>query len=88
MDIKDIKNLVKNSGAVLVMDNNEPSLVVMDYQIYKNLAQAEPAKVEVHNNGKSNKEELEILERINKDILALKDEIEREEKNLGVGLTD
>lgn len=94
MDLKEIKNLVKNSGAVLVMDNNEPSLVVMDYQTYKNIVTDEqPAKVQVRheNNGVAVKQnakegELEILERINKDILALKDEIEREEKNLAVGV--
>lgn len=97
MDLKELKNLVKNSGAVLVMDNNEPSLVVMDYQTYKNIVNNEQsAKVQVrHESHESNgiaaktnprEEELEILERINKEILALKDEIEREEKNLAVGI--
>lgn len=112
MDIKELKNLVKNSGAVLVVDNNEPSLVVMDYQTYKNIVTNEqPAKVQVRHesNGVAVKQnatetyrqpvsggadgtsprkegELEILERINKEILALKDEIEREEKGLAVDI--
>jgi len=86
MDIKEIKNLVKSSKAVLVMENNEPSMVVMDYSTYQSLTNRDQAaKIEIKHPQQT---ELEILERINKEILALKDEIEREEKNLGVGLTD
>ena len=80
------------------MENNEPSMVVMDYEVYNNLAsQEQPAKVQVrhegngHHNGvlpkqNNREEEIEILERINKEILALKDEIEREEKDLVVAI--
>src|SRR3989344_5254740 len=99
MDIREIKKLVKNSTAVLVMDDNEPTFVVMDYQIYKDLTRAEdqadgkgPAReIKVKNasgidsvQAKSSQREgeLEILERINKEILVLKDEIEKEEKSL------
>jgi len=81
------------------MDDNEPTFVVMDYQIYKDLTRAEdqadgkgPAReIKVKNasgidsvQAKSSQREgeLEILERINKEILVLKDEIEKEEKSL------
>lgn len=90
MDIKEIKKLLKNSTAVLVMDNGEPSFIMMDYQQYKNLVGEDSKKettLDASGNGivvKQNQKEgeIEILERINKDILALKDEIEKEEKSL------
>ena len=97
MDTKEIKNLLKGSTAVLVMDNNEPSFVVMDYDTYKDLTlkdsqkeikvknippQREAASSNEASLAPKERGEIEILERINKEILALKDEIEKEEKTL------
>ncbi len=93
MDIKEIKNLLNNSTAVLVMDNGDPSFVIMNYQTYKSLASSEDQKeIKIKNTGAGSPPEpvkpvqrdgeREILERINKEILALKDEIEKEEKLL------
>jgi len=95
MNIDELKKLVKNSTAVLVLDNGEPSFVILKYDTYKDLVLQEPVKEvkishAVNNhainpaNGlskdNSSEVELEVLERINKDILALKEEIEKEEK--------
>ena len=95
MNIDELKKLVKNSTAVLVLDNGEPSFVILKYDTYKDLVLQEPIKEvkishAVNNhainpaNGLSkdvpNEVESEVLERINKDILALKEEIEKEEK--------
>ncbi len=91
MDINELKKLIKNSTAVLVLENNEPAFVIMNYQTYKDFATEETKKEIKISHGANNgspvkinpKEgELEILDRINKEILALKDEIEREEKSL------
>lgn len=91
MDINELKKLIKNSTAVLVLENNEPSFVIMNYKTYNNLAVEETKKEIIISHSTSNgspikinqKEgELEILDRINKEILSLKDEIEREEKSL------
>ena len=92
MDIQELKKLIKHSTAVVILENSEPSFVIMNYQAYKSLANEEANKeIKIsHTNGSplpktSQKEgELEILDRINKEILALKDEIEREEKSLFV----
>lgn len=103
MNIEELKKLVKNSTAVLVLDNGEPSFVILKYDTYKDLVLTEPVKeVKISHvannhavnsaNGLSKDEtkseiESEVLERINKDILALKEEIEREEKTtLSVGI--
>ena len=103
MNIEELKKLVKNSTAVLVLDSGEPSFVILNYDTYKDLVLGEPVKeVKITSprsqaghvgngngtpasNGLSHDEpkidvETEVLERINKDILALKEEIEKEEK--------
>ena len=113
MNIEELKKLVKNSTAVLVLDNGEPSFVILKYDTYKDLVLQEPVKeVKISHAGNNHainpanglspeqsregsqrasasygmskdapsEVESEVLERINKDILALKEEIEKEEK--------
>ncbi|MEX2090647.1 MAG: hypothetical protein WD989_00740 [Candidatus Paceibacterota bacterium] len=100
MDVNELKKLVKNSTALLVLDNGEPSFVILNYDTYKGLLLQEPTKeVKISHLGKGQeasvangikKEETkgdvesEVLERINKDILALKEEIEKEEKSAAI----
>src|SRR3989338_183003 len=103
VNIDELKKLVKHSTAVLVLDNGEPSFVILNYDMYKDLVLGSKEKekeIKINHavtNGISHDEdriaiikpalpdnELEILERINKDILALKSEIEKEEKMVAV----
>lgn len=103
MNIDELKKLVKHSTAVLVLDNGEPSFVILNYDMYKDLVLGNKEKekeIKINHtitNGINHGEdrttpikpalpdnELEILERINKDILALKEEIEKEEKMLSI----
>jgi len=100
MDINELKKLLKKSTAVLVLDNGDPSYVILDYETYKELVlkdKSEEKEIKINNgsqmangNGKTKEtlsaidlpqkpkeEEIEILERINKDILAIKNEIEK-----------
>lgn len=102
MDTKELKKMLKNSTAVLILDNGEPSYVVLDYASYKKLTgdKEEEKEVPIHHgpaqaapavntiapapkdsfHSRLSEKEAELLERINKEILALKDEIEKEEK--------
>ncbi len=93
MDISEIKKLIKTSTAVLVMENGEPSFVVLGYNAYKDMVadkiEEKPVKIHQSANGSvagTNQNylerETEILERLNKEILALKSQIEMEEKGL------
>ena len=102
MNIDELKKLVKHSTAVLVLDNGEPSFVILNYDMYKDLVLGGKEKeIKINHtvgNGLSHDHdeekvvvkpalpdnELEILERINKDILALKNEIEKEEKLVSI----
>jgi len=86
MDIGDLKKLIKNSTAVLVLDNGEPSFVLLGYDAYKNLvekggekevkiSQAPPVR-------SSSEREIEILDKLNREIMALRGQIEMEEKGI------
>ena len=89
MDIQELKKMLKSSATVLIMDNGEPSLVVVNYQTYKDLVSEKTAEeekeIKVHASAEkqAGPGEVELLERINKDILALKAQIEDEEKTVG-----
>ena len=125
MDIRELKDLLKNSTSVLILDDGEPSYVILDYQVYRNLVQArEPASPElqrgeqeivVKNHTQNSQlqhsdeieapkptqgigspteasvakasglsaQEVEALERLNREIQALKDQIEQDEKQGG-----
>ncbi|OGM95966.1 MAG: hypothetical protein A3B86_01775 [Candidatus Yanofskybacteria bacterium RIFCSPHIGHO2_02_FULL_38_22b] len=94
MDINELKKLIKDSTSVLVLDNGEPSFVILGYDTYKNMAVNVNTEKEVtikhptnngsiSSNGRSfHDKETEILDRLNKEILALKSQIEAEEKGL------
>lgn len=116
MQIEEIKKLIKHSTAVLVLDNGEPSFVIMGYKTYTDIASERGEEKEikinpirsgppigpsdrvsagetsnginqpVERNGfngyNAHEKESEILERLNKEILALKNQIEMEERGL------
>ena len=99
VDINELKKLIKDSTSVLVLDNGEPSFVIMGYETYKNMTANLNTEKEVVikqsssnqsvSNGRSfHDKETEILERLNKEILALKNQIEAEEKGLTSGTVD
>lgn len=103
MDTNELKKLLKGSTAVLILDNGEPSYVILGYDSYKSLLSDQEQEKEVKINHRSSLEmndtnnlsnsagparfqqrisekESEFLEKINKQILALKSEIDKEEK--------
>ena len=91
MDINELKKLIKDSTAVLVMDNGEPSFVVLGYDMYKDIVakKGEEKAVKINHpvpNGvlsnNYHERETEILDRLNKEILTLKSQIEMEEKGM------
>ncbi len=101
MDIRELKQLLKNSVSLLILENGEPVFVVVDYKVYRDLMArsqqeaaveqgmgqiaARPAGGEARptlGEQPVDPKEVEVLERLNKEILALKSQIELEEKNL------
>ncbi len=114
MDVKELKKLIKNSTAVLVLDNGEPSMVILDYKLYKDLiSEKEEKDIKInHGNGNGHGDinepqrmqhigsaigngvsgsgrESELLDKLNREILALKNQIEIEERAFSrTGLTN
>jgi prevent-host-death family protein len=96
MEINELKKMLKNSTAVLIVENGEPSVVVVDYATYKRMSDNEFSQeglngavvgsmthvgAELQNRTGPDPE---ILEKINNEILALKTEIENEEKKMAI----
>jgi len=105
MNTNELKKLLKGSTAVLILEDSEPSFVILGYDAYKSLLSGQEKEVKINHsaesklkpadekerqisNGIENKfqhrigeKEAEMLEKINKQILALKDEVEKEEKS-------
>ena len=116
MNTNELKKLLKGSTAVLILEDGEPSFVILGYDAYKGLLgeqekevkinrpdslenkdsrlSQDPAGVRSIGNGVSSfqhrvgEKEAEMLEKINKQILALKDEVEKEEKSAEVAGID
>lgn len=93
MDIRELKNLLKNSTSVVMLDEGEPAFVILDYGVFRNLTQdkAEPVSARTmegslqRGNGFQqplSAQEMEALERLNKEIQALKEQIAAEEKEV------
>jgi len=122
MNTDELKKLLKGSTAVLILENGEPSFVILGYDSYKNLLSDQEKEIKINhpvqvsnsldvNNGQPrnlsadepgilkptfpdsspsdvsgrfqhriSEKEAELLEKINKEILALKNEIDKEEK--------
>ncbi|MEK7194729.1 MAG: hypothetical protein AAB667_00520 [Patescibacteria group bacterium] len=47
MDIKELKELLKTSTSVLVMDDGEPTCVILGYEAYKTLAATREREIPV-----------------------------------------
>ena len=110
--------MLKNSTSVLILDNGEPSFVILGYDSYKTLLSDQEKEVKINRssfevgsqrvkqlspkdsrNGIStgsnmgtgegsfqhhiSAREAELIEKINKEISSLKNEIEKEEKDTG-----
>ncbi len=89
IEINELKQMLRHSTAVLILDNGDPSFVVLDYATYKRMLENEPDTNGLNvppapSRTASQSGEMELLERINKDIQALKDQIEQEERALGI----
>lgn len=120
MNTDELKKLLKDSTTVLILENGEPSLVILSYDSYKKLLSDPEREVKINHENKGNNQptpplisrvetsfldsdkikpnldwpesnsdrfqkrinekESELLEKINKQILALKSEIDKEEK--------
>lgn len=98
VDTQELKKMLKGSTAVLILDNGEPSYVILGYDAYKGLLSDQEKEIKINHRPRQetsspdsagddqrfqhriSEKESEFLEKINKQILSIKDEIDKEEK--------
>jgi hypothetical protein len=82
MNIDELKNLAKKMGGVVIINNNIPEFVILSYENYRKIEGDKNHPIEKTQIGRQG-EEAQLIERLNKEILALKEEIkQREEEEL------
>jgi hypothetical protein len=87
----DIREILRSIPAVLVVEDGRPSYVITQYEAFRAMASGE--QVRVHNgrpgnisprsaSGMSEPQESQVLERLNKEILSLREQIQMQEESL------
>ena len=95
MQFSRLKELVRKLGGVLVLDGDDPEFVILSYDKYENMEQGEEVPFSTVRNGlaRSNagnsggisadpsaEEDQDAVEKLNQEILALKEEIRLKEE--------
>ncbi|HXK35670.1 MAG: hypothetical protein UY30_C0011G0015 [Parcubacteria group bacterium GW2011_GWB1_48_6] len=82
MDLKELKALAQALGSVVLIEEGKPSLIVLELERYQALLTGQPAKSlagEAANSGSVSEADPELVERLNRDIALLKEEIKKRE---------
>ena len=91
--VKDeIREMLRSIPAVLVVEDGQPAYVITEYETWRRVAQGEQVRV---SNGKpghlsprpsrppvSDPQETQVLERLNKEILSLREQIQMQEETV------
>ena len=76
---KELQELVSNLGGLLIVENGHPEFVVLTYEKYKGLV----IHKNIDNSGNFDKDSNEeIIDRLNKEISVLKDQVAEREREL------
>ena len=76
MDFNQLKKLARKLGGILVLDGNEPEFVILPYGQYE---KENGAPDDSGENTKEPEEEEKTIEKLNQEILAIKEEIRQKE---------
>ena len=80
---EELKNLVSRFGTLILIEENTPKFVVMSYDTAKDLV----IHKNIDNSGNFDKDSNEeIIDRLNKEISALKDQVAERERELSSNL--
>ncbi|MEK7515222.1 MAG: hypothetical protein AAB608_02490 [Patescibacteria group bacterium] len=86
LDMRELKPLLRQSGSIVVVEDGQPSVVIVDYGVYRGLVRAPAEGVSSQAVAQTpavpTTADAEFVERLNKEILALKNQIEAEERAL------
>jgi len=74
----ELKNLVETLGGLIIVENNQPKFIVITYDKFTGVIHKS-----VDNSGNFDKDNSEeTVDRLNKEILALKEQVAEKEKEL------
>ena len=85
MDLKQLKELAKKLGGILVMDGGLPEFVVLSYQRYSELEEGGRPSVSAGASPAQSVSEDQLIDKLNTEIAALKEEIRQKEEAELVG---
>ena len=85
MSLGKLKELVRKLGGLLVLDGDEPAFVVLSYDKYQKMEQGEEVPVMANGISEIGDGDEETMERLNQEILVLKEEIRQKEEAELVG---
>lgn len=75
---EELKNLVSSLGTLVIVENNQPRFIVMTYDKFSSVIHKS-----VDNSSNFDKDSNEeIVDRLNEEILALKEQVAEKEKDL------
>lgn len=86
MNFEELRKILSISSSVIIVENGKPEFIVVKYDEYRKMSDRESAEGYFGSmepiSKKLTEKEAEIVDRINKDILALKQEIADQEKEI------
>ena len=87
----EIREILRSIPAVLVVEDGRPAYVITEYDAWRALAQGQPVRVSNSRPGHlsprpssespGDSQETQVLERLNKEILSLRDQIQMQEES-------
>ncbi len=78
-DLQKLKDLSKRIGGILVMDGNNPEFVILSYESFMKSESESNSQVAQPQQMGISEEEQQMIESLNKEIEALKEEIRQKE---------
>lgn len=78
---EELKNLVSQLGSLVVVENNQPRFIVMTYDKFNSVIHKSVDNSSDFDKNR-NEENEEIIDRLNEEILVLKEQVAEKEKEL------
>ncbi|PIR41215.1 MAG: hypothetical protein COV31_02295 [Candidatus Yanofskybacteria bacterium CG10_big_fil_rev_8_21_14_0_10_46_23] len=79
MNTEELQQLVNQFGAVVMVKNDRPAFVILPFTRYQELAGQVTSFVDIHSTIENNPKDAELIDRLNNEIAALKEEISHRE---------
>ena len=90
---QEIRDLLRSLPAVAVVENDTPAYIILTHEAWQQINQDQPVRITNNRPGHlgpsdrslADPQEAQILERLNKEILSLRNQIQMQEQAVGEG---